>query len=303
MYSGWHQVAFERDLISQITPVNVGNYALMLIKKNNKLEAYDSTCPHLGANLAFGGVLSDDTAIICPFHSIPIKLGLDLSPYCVKKHQTICLNGLVFVFFGEDSNTSKAFNSFITNLAKDVTFIPGVNLKLSVEYTAVIENGFDANHFKPVHGTLNNLLLKTEEHTSTCLKLSGTLLFPNTPWYGHVDESNVIEVRYYPHAFSPGIICSLMAGSAPYWVITSALPGIDGGCEVWLSIGVYKDKKGELPNENMTKYMIGQMVKGLNKDMEIWENLSKNRPFNPVSGDNGVVLFREFCSQLAKWST
>jgi len=303
VYTGWHQIAFEKDLVGQITPIYAEKYPLMLVQNNNEISLYDATCPHLGANLAFGGKLLGDSAIVCPFHGTAIQLGENNQPsHCVKKYPTININGLIFAFFGEEEEAFKGFNTFITKLSKKVTFIPGVKLEIPVEYTTVIENGFDANHFKPVHEILNNPKFEIEEKTKTFLKMSGDFEFPKTKWYKGIDELNIIKVPYYPHAFSPGIVCSLLGGPSPYWVITSALPGKEGLCKVWVSIGVYVDKIKGMPDPKTIEYMLDQMTRGLNKDLSIWKNLPSNRPFNPMPGDNGIIAFREFCSHYPIFS-
>jgi nitrite reductase/ring-hydroxylating ferredoxin subunit len=47
--------------------VKVGKRSILLLRQNGKLHAVDNICPHLKAPLK-RGKLTDDGAIVCPFH-------------------------------------------------------------------------------------------------------------------------------------------------------------------------------------------------------------------------------------------
>jgi nitrite reductase/ring-hydroxylating ferredoxin subunit len=54
--------------------VKVGQRAILLINQNGQLYAVDNICPHLKAPLS-KGKLTEDGAIVCPFHRSVFDLG------------------------------------------------------------------------------------------------------------------------------------------------------------------------------------------------------------------------------------
>ena len=89
MYRGWYHVAFERDLSDELTAATIGELRLVIVRTAEGINAFDATCPHRGAHLAFGGRL-DGGALICPFHGRRINLGYDAkADYCIRDRKSV----------------------------------------------------------------------------------------------------------------------------------------------------------------------------------------------------------------------
>ncbi|MDQ1449444.1 MAG: hypothetical protein QOC79_2415, partial [Actinomycetota bacterium] len=66
---GWFQVAFPDDLApGEVTPLRYWNRELVLWRDTaGDFHLQDAYCPHLGANLAYGGTVRE-AELQCPFH-------------------------------------------------------------------------------------------------------------------------------------------------------------------------------------------------------------------------------------------
>ncbi|KAK7075338.1 hypothetical protein SK128_002535 [Halocaridina rubra] len=67
--NGWFAIAESRNVpVAQVVPVQALGESLAVFRgQNGKANVVDAYCPHLGANLAVGGVVKGDR-IECPFH-------------------------------------------------------------------------------------------------------------------------------------------------------------------------------------------------------------------------------------------
>jgi cholesterol 7-desaturase len=67
--NGWYKVAysFQVKKNQSIYVEALGEHFVVFRGENGKSTIMDAYCPHLGANLAYGGVVKDD-CISCPFH-------------------------------------------------------------------------------------------------------------------------------------------------------------------------------------------------------------------------------------------
>ena len=68
--NGWFRLAysFEVEVKKAIYVEALGEHFVIFRGENGKTTVMDAYCPHLGANLAYGGVVKDN-CISCPFHA------------------------------------------------------------------------------------------------------------------------------------------------------------------------------------------------------------------------------------------
>jgi phenylpropionate dioxygenase-like ring-hydroxylating dioxygenase large terminal subunit len=298
MLEGWYQIAYERELLGELTPASAGNHTLMIVKSGGEISTFDSICPHMGTNLAIGGILGEGH-IVCPFHNFKIGLGKNEgSQFWVTEYPTLVAGGMVFAFFSNRKIEINPFRSFITGLDQKVFFVPGIKMEILTNFTNVTENAFDSNHFQPIHRVLNTPQLKRVVADRSTLKMTGVFNLPSSPWYASALKGEILQIPYTPQAYSPGLVVSHMGGNPQYWVITSSLPHGSAGSIVYVSIGVYADSNGKQPEEDLLRYMLERMRANLKLDAQIWENMPAERPFTPTANDNGVVAFREYCLQF-----
>ena len=123
------------------------------------LEAH---CPHMGANMAFGGAVEGD-CIRCPFHGwkfdadgkcveipgaerIPSKARVQSFPTCEQ-------NGLVFMWRDPELQQPDYTIPYLDEWDRDdwVRWSP-VNFTIKTHPREIIDNMGDKAHFEPVHG-------------------------------------------------------------------------------------------------------------------------------------------------------
>jgi 3-ketosteroid 9alpha-monooxygenase subunit A len=300
-YASWYQVAFATDLSSTITLVRVGALGLLLLTHSEgKVQAFGSTCPHRGANLALGGVLDGD-AIICPFHGFRIKLGSEYGErFCVPEFSTMSAGGLIFVRLG--NGPDHGFMARMKALEQSCGVVPGFTMSASVDHAMVIENAYDGAHFRAVHKVRNEPRIDLSEGAGGELIGSGSFRVPRSSWQRGAHPGEDVVVPFIARAYSPGIVVFEMGGNHPYTVITSATP-TETGCVIRLSLAVPRGEDGALPDERLCQYLIAQSRKGLEADRVIWESLSPDHPDHWTEHDEGVMGFRRFCLRFPTYQS
>jgi hypothetical protein len=290
MHEGWYLVAFESDVEGELTAVVVGDQPLVLVEDHGCVRAFDATCPHRGANLAFGGRLDGD-GIVCPFHGKHIFLGLQPAErYCVREYPVLGYGGMFFVLLSDEHENG--LGALLAELAADHVFAPSFATTLEVAADLVIENAFDETHFRPTHGVRNSPELSAIARPGGPFVAEGVLEVPVSLWQQSAGDT--VEIPYAAHAFSPHLVFSRMGGDHPYWVITGTTP-IAGGCVVRQAIAVPANGNGRASvDPERLAYLANQSKAGLDQDRVIWEHLRP--PKRPLySPDDATMLaFRKF---------
>lgn len=295
MHTGWHQMAYERDLNPGLNLAWVGDHPLALVRDGEAVHAYEARCPHRGANLCIGGRLDGD-AVICPFHGFRIALGGTGDGFRVREYRVLNLGGLVFL--RDPRGRDCGFEDYIRTLEKGHYIVPGFTMELRTNPELVIENAFDTSHFQPVHGILNEPQFARLESRAGEYGVSGHFLLPDSPWQRTGTPGDQVSVPFAARAFSPTVLVSELGGSNPYFMITSALPSREG-CVVRLSLALPPGPDGRPPGSEGARYLLRQATAGLEKDQMIWENLPPEPWLNPVPTDHWVQQFRAFAADFA----
>lgn len=298
MIRGWHQVGFERD-VAPITASTLGDLPLLLARRDAGISVFDGTCPHRGADLGHGGCLDGD-AVICPFHGLRISLGGgdDLS---VAERDSLCIGGLIFTLSAPEDD--RGYRAYIMARERENFVVPGFAMHVDTPAALVIENAFDAAHFRPVHRILNEPDFEVALSPGGPLEARGTFVVPPSRWQ-QGPAGAAIEVRVVARAFSPGLVVTEMGGAAPYSVLTAATPeGSEGkACEIRLSLIVPPDASGAAPSAQACEYLLRQSRSGLEADRRIWERLRPPARLRLTARDRAVEAFAAFCAQFAEAS-
>ncbi|MGH2844215.1 MAG: Rieske 2Fe-2S domain-containing protein [Solirubrobacteraceae bacterium] len=313
MYRGWCQAAYEHELDAELTPVVVGPTPLVLARTPESIRAFDASCPHRGAHLGYGGQLDGDV-IICPFHGKRIGLGAGTGRYRVREHPVLGYGGMVFVHRG--AGPDNGFGTFLDGLAASHLFIPGFSRSVTARADLVVENAFDATHFRPVHGIANepSFTILAEEpacpneparpnetaQTGT-FAVTGTFVLPASPWQRarpgtHTGTRNM-SVPFVARAFSPYIVVSRLGGDHPYVTITAATPRPEGGCVIRFSLAIPTMTHAAISadrREGLYRYLMERSLAGIEQDVPIWEHLIEPPAPGYDAADGVVVAFREF---------
>jgi phenylpropionate dioxygenase-like ring-hydroxylating dioxygenase large terminal subunit len=293
---GWYQIAFENELVGELTPLAFGDRHLMAIKDSQSIRIFYSVCPHRGANLARGGRLHDD-AVFCPFHGYRINLGTDAGgPFCVREYPCLVQGGMVFFRLSdrEEPNLPGALKELDAN----VTFVSGFQLQADTSIEIVMENGYDSAHFKAVHGLWKEPHLEVRTGTFGELIAEGTFEIPRSDWNRPSDRRGPVRAAYQARAFSPGVVIATLSGEDPfnYTIITTAVPTRNSTqCDIRLTLVLPNGPTGKAP-EGFARALLEVSRDGLEKDRAIWNHLTPGSPVHWTAQDRVAQQFQAFCS-------
>jgi phenylpropionate dioxygenase-like ring-hydroxylating dioxygenase large terminal subunit len=296
MYFGWHQVAFTRDAQAAVTPSAIGELPLVLVRRDGSVEAFDAACPHRGANLGYGGRLEGDV-LVCPFHGRRIGLGRSRRRYCIRGYRTLEFGGSVFVLLRE--RYEHGFADFLSSLVESHVFVPGFALAARVAPEYVIENVFDADHFKSVHGLTRTprLQLGQGEYGEFTVESVFETRRAN-PWQDAAGQEGRAESRFCAHVFSPTLVATeLGPKDRSHVVFTAATPTPNGESTIRLSLAVHSPDGAEPDEETITSLLHGSS-RAFEQDLRVWEHLITHVPPRYAPSDRPVIEYRAFCERF-----
>lgn len=308
LHAGWYLVAFEDELVQDLTPVRIGDRRLMLVRDGGGVRMFDATCPHRGANLAYGGDLRGDL-VVCPFHGRRIGLGECRSGagsgLSVRGYPTMTLGSMVLARLTDTPDGEVQAAATLSGLlaGRDVHRAVVAQVRVPVEY--VVENAFDAEHFSTVHGVPEVRGMTARPHPDGYLTIGGEFFTVQNPWG---DERVRDYVRttlgerarlqadassgFYASAFSPTLVATVFgAGDDASVIITGALP-TPGGCEVRVAVA-------SRPGPHVARVVQGART-AIEQDVEVWEHLDPEAPCSLDEQDAPVLAFQEFCRSFPR---
>jgi 3-ketosteroid 9alpha-monooxygenase subunit A len=297
--SGWYQLAFERDL-EVITPVTFGDMKLMIIKSDDGIRVTDATCPHRGANLAYGGRLAGD-CIRCPFHGYKIGIGETEKAshgFSVKEYRSYVVGGMVL--FSLDNDAAIDLPGELESIAENNGFVSGFELSVNTNIEMVMENGFDPVHFRVVHSLLVEPQLAISHTDRGGLRVEGEFSIPRSTWDTDQSSSAPVKSNYVATAYSPGVVIAQLAGeeSYNYHIITTAVPDADyKSCTIRLNLALPVQENGE-PDQYFAKSLLENSRMGLDMDRAIWNQLAVDHADTMVEADSAAVAFAGFVKQF-----
>jgi phenylpropionate dioxygenase-like ring-hydroxylating dioxygenase large terminal subunit len=299
--SGWYQVAFRREIDAALTPVAIGAHRLMLVA-DDELHAYDATCPHRGAHLAYGGEL-DGHVVRCPFHGRRIALGRrDDARLAVAAHPTLDYGGCVFVLPHGRHDTGLA--DFLVGLAETHCFVPAFTLEAPVPPQIVIENVFDTDHFTAVHGIERRPELAVGPGVSGGLEVRAVFETAAVrPWGGEQDTTTITAARtsFLARVFSPGLVATEVGDpDEPQVVITAATARPGGGCVIRVTLALWQPTEAEAPDQREVMALALDSRLAFEQDLAIWEHLDVDALNHLDDLDHPVREFRAFCATFAR---
>jgi phenylpropionate dioxygenase-like ring-hydroxylating dioxygenase large terminal subunit len=293
-HRGWHQIAYEREVLNELTSVSIESTELMLVKQSSGLRAYDIHCPHRGANLCRGGKLRDDH-VVCPFHGR--RIGLDApgeDGFAVSGYRTIVAGGLVFVLF--DETCSAGFDEYLRRLDETHFIVPGFTVTVPTRPEYVIENALDRRHFAEVHGVINTPELQLLESEAGEMAVRAQLLTPRpNSWQAQASAGVELLIRI----FSPTVCATeLTDGTVTRTVLTAATPDGTGQCRIRVSVAAPPRADGSPPEEGAIRALLRDSRTAIEQDARIWEHLPRH-PRNCFAADDGLVVqYYRFCSRF-----
>ncbi len=306
VHHGWYLLAFRSELADEITPLAIGPRRLIALREDQRLRVLDASCPHRGAHLGYGGRREGD-CVVCPFHGKRIGLGDSSKHWSVAEHQVLEWGDAVFVRLSDDPAGDRGFEQSLKGWKTDYPLVAAVSLPVDVPSEYVVENAFDPDHFKAVHGVPGNQGMATRIGEHGELVIEGQFLMQASPWQ---DARRLEEIRweavrtgrvrwdfkprFHAQAFSPNVVVTEFGPESERQVIvTGSVPSAGGGCTARVAIGVREHQRAALPA------LLGGSEKALAEDKVVWEHLDHAMTPRYDARDAPVLAFRRFCADFS----
>ncbi|HEX8092715.1 Rieske 2Fe-2S domain-containing protein [Jatrophihabitans sp.] len=293
--AGWCLLAFTGELENDVTPITVADRPLVILRQDGRVRVADATCPHRGANLGYGGELVGDGVLRCPFHGRLVGVGCDSrQSYQVREYPTCVVGAAVLVLF--DEAHEHGLRHTLSELVQTHTLVPGFVLPARVAPEYVIENVFDAEHFRAVHSVSTTPQLRVEAGSGGELLVEGELAnrLPNL-WQEGGGDGQLVRTRVVAHVFSPTLVMTeLISGRHRYAVLTGATP-TPTGCVIRVAALVPRGADGAALDSGAAHGLLRDSRTAFEQDMVIWERLVPDAPHRFDERDHAVVRFRRFC--------
>jgi phenylpropionate dioxygenase-like ring-hydroxylating dioxygenase large terminal subunit len=298
---GWFQVAYSGEVdAGQIVGLHYFGRRLICYRGDSgNPYVLDAYCPHLGADIAVGGTVTDDR-ITCPFHGWRFDgAGSNVEiPYAKTVNRTARLRawptveraGAIFVWHSEGSTEPE------WELPKIPESEDGAFAFHAPEYARwvfrshpqeVFENTVDIAHFATVHGVsgFGSLDLETDGHRLRAVA-EVTFQTPRGPVSGAVDSE----------LFGMGLDVVRHRGLGRSCTLLTVTP-IDGEfVDARYTFFVQTDPQ----TGDMTRMGLGfarDFCKQIEQDIPIWENkIYRERP-QLARGEGAITEFRAWARQ------
>lgn len=282
---GWLTLGFASDFTEPMTPVTLGRYRLMVVKRDEGLKVYDANCPHRGAHLAIAGKL-EGCDVVCGFHNYRIGLGESSERGLrVTEYRTLLLDGVLFARLS--THAADPFESFITELHQTHRLMPGFQMPVNTTPDLVIENGFDNRHFHAVHKVSNDPKFEITTGRYGEIVVSSEFVVPPQQ-----------KVGYECHTFSPCLtVVHFASPTQPYYVITGATPTADYRTTIHISIAFSRAIYGPNgPDARFVEYLLRYSRMGLEDDRVMWESLQPGFAPKYMPADDAMRYWHDFCA-------
>jgi 3-ketosteroid 9alpha-monooxygenase subunit A len=310
LHGGWYLLALAEELTGEVTPVELGDRSLMVIRDGERLRVFDARCPHRGAHLGYGGRLAPGRAgasVICPFHGKRIGLGAGTSRLCVTEHQSIVAGDALFVRLGGDPAEDRGFEQAIKEICAEKEIVGALVRPIRVPPAYVIENAFDFSHFTAVHGVDRVTGFGLREDGSGGIAVEGdfwTTVPPTAAPQTAALADRGLRSRFYARAVSPSLVLTeLGPPEISHTLITSASPvgacsacgragsgAAAGGCVIRVALGVRPAAVTAVP------MLVSSVHRAIDQDAVIWDHLDPDAPARYDRADLPALAFRQFCA-------
>jgi hypothetical protein len=289
LHGGWFLLALDEELTEEITPLRLGSRRLIAVRDGDRVRVFDGACPHRGADLGYGGKLAGG-CVICPFHGKRISLGDTARHWSVAELRTERAGAALFVRLSEGPGDDRGFEQAIKQAAADLMIVGAVIQPVAVPAEYIVENAFDAEHFRTVHlvPAVRGMRAALGEHGE--LVIEGEFRTKAPPW--EKERRLDFASRFVARAFSPHLVVTeLGAGQAPYKIITGAVPG-EKGSVGRVAIGVRPSQTDSLPA------LVHGARYAFEQDRVVWDHLDVEAPQRFDAADTPVIAFRQFCASF-----
>jgi phenylpropionate dioxygenase-like ring-hydroxylating dioxygenase large terminal subunit len=298
---GWFQVAYAHEIpAEQVVGMQYFGRRLICYRGSSGTPyVLDAHCPHLGADIGFGGTVEDD-CVICPFHGwkfngegrnagIPYARNVNRAAR-LRSWPTVERAGMIFVWYSS-ARTEPEWELPKIPESEDAAFelhIPeDARWVFRSHPQEVCENTVDIAHFATVHGVHSFGKLDVEDEGHSFRTLSEvTFRTPRGPAAGAVES----------HLYGLGIDVIRHHGLGRSCSLLTVTP-VDG--EVvearYTFFVAINPESGE--KSRMGLGFVRDFCKQIEQDIPIWEHkLYRDRP-QLAPGEAAIMTFRTWAEQ------
>jgi 3-ketosteroid 9alpha-monooxygenase subunit A len=297
---GWFVVAYSDELgPGAVLPLSYFESELVLFRgANGAARVLDAHCPHLGAHLGHGGVVVGDE-IRCPFHGwcfsgdgacTSIPQAKKIPPAArVRSWQVRETNGFVLVYFHPAHEAPTVEVEAVPEYGSS-EWTPYARRRWTVRTNIheMVENAFDAAHFRHLHELRNIPSPEVTFSGEECRMFTETVMdTPRGPVTGALDIRK-LGLGFGTARFT-GVIETL--------VFTTLTPIDDEYVDARFSFTVKKLPSAEATHAAGAAF-IAELSRQIEQDIRIWEHKAYvERPLLG-EGDASIAAFRRWARQF-----
>jgi len=297
---GWFQVCYS----DEIAPGNVrsleyfGQKLVLFRSEDGHAQVLDAFCPHLGAHLGHGGLVSGDH-IVCPFHGweygvdgacarIPYNERVPSKGASIRVWPTEERSGIVMIWHCPEAGAPKWDPPFLPEYASDEWggYFIRWNRQVSTIAHEIIENIVDVAHVVTVHRapTRPEVTFTFKEHTMVAK------FHNDIPSVGHKAINHVT-------AHGLGLVENRSEGTGEKAFFSAYTPIDEFRVDVWFSMLVRNSSAAD-PTGKISKMSARATISEFEKDIPIWEN--KSFSTNPliVQNDGPIAKYRKWARRF-----
>lgn len=297
---GWFAVAHSDELpVGAVTPLAYfGAEQVLFRAEDGTARMLDAHCPHLGAHLGHGGVV-EGNLLRCPFHGwsfdregvcakIPhaskIPPGAKVRAWPVQER-----NGLIFAYY-HPAREAPTHEVPLVAEHGATGWTPYVRRRWKVRTNVheMVENAFDAAHFRHLHA-LRDMPTPEVMFDGPACRMSARAVM-NTP---AGPASSALDIR----KTGLGVGTARFTGFIETLVLTLLTPVDDEHVDMRLCFTM-KDVPDEPRAQAAGAAFVNELVRQVEQDIRIWENKAYlERPLLS-QGDELISAFRRWARQF-----
>jgi phenylpropionate dioxygenase-like ring-hydroxylating dioxygenase large terminal subunit len=292
--ASWYAVADGHEIEKgRVEPLALLGRELVVFRDDDgTASVIDAYCPHLGAHLGHGGVVSG-SRIRCPFHAwefegttgeckaVPYATRIPAAAK-LRTYPTVERNGFIFAWYHPDGEAPAFEIPELPEASSDEWSTPDrYEWTIRSQIQELGENGVDSAHFRYVHGALNVPVAEVE--------VGG----PYRRNYQPVHLKTRIDARVYGMGFA----ATRFTGICETLELACSTPIDDKHVRVRYAF-TQPRIDGKDPVGGVAAAIIRDIVKQMNEDVPIWENkIFRERPLL-CDGDGPIAEYRRWCQQF-----
>ncbi|MEI2715265.1 MAG: Rieske 2Fe-2S domain-containing protein [Nocardioides sp.] len=319
--TGWFQVAWSDEIeTGQVHRMKYFGQDLIAWRANSgKVTVMDAYCQHLGAHLGYGGTVTDNDTIQCPFHGwewndkgrntcIPYESRPNIGKK-IKTYPTTERNEAIYMWHDTEGRepfieVPDVFTDFDGGLTADDYFparpgrtLLGEQQKLHPQY--VVENGVDFAHFKYVHKVPIIPEFTRHDFDQPTSYVDFTITFDDS-----MAGMGLDEVESGVNAINGGIGISVTRswGMFDHRTATSVTPVDDETCDIRFSVWVARSevKTDDVDKANhVADKLANGVIEQVQNDLVIWTHQKYADPAALSRGEfAGFTALRKWAEQF-----